>query len=271
MISIEIPVTWGSHLEEVLEVIRSQEYEDYEIVCSLSTVDSSVIDILKKFDVKYNWGNQNILSKRYYANLISKGDGILLLDETRIPSRNLLQQLSTNESDMAVIPELDYGNGWLVRIANADKIFASEKAKSNPNLVLNGFVMPRYFKRWIINKTFEMIRSKISQEIFDSILMEDHQIITYEAFHLSSNISVLDGAHIYHYGDESLVTLVKKYYKYGRMNAVLVGTEYENITKMKNRLRPLNGSNIMNSMILQLLRGVPFILGRLSSDNEQKQ
>ena len=78
-VSIEIPLTWGKYLGEVLEAIRTQTYQDYEVLIASSLRDDRSIDLLKEYGAKITYCGPNILEKRYLAHTISTGDISLLL------------------------------------------------------------------------------------------------------------------------------------------------------------------------------------------------
>ena len=72
-ISIEIPVTWGNRLSELLEAIRIQTYQDYEISVATSLPDGKYIDMLRSYGVNIIHSGPNLLEKRYLAHSISRG------------------------------------------------------------------------------------------------------------------------------------------------------------------------------------------------------
>lgn len=257
-ISIEIPLTWGNHLSELLEAIRTQTYQDYEISVATSLPNAEHKDILSSYGAKFINSGPNLLEKRYLAHSISKGDFSLLLDETRIPKQNLLQRLSDSKSDLVVINEIDIGNTFWVKMANLDKINSIECNKINMS---NGFVLPRYINFDMVSKAFYRIKQNMSDEIFKSVLMEDHQLISFEVSKLASSISILRGDYIKHYGDKNLVSIVKKYYRYGKFHRILRKTVYEDILSPKNRIRKICTGNKGKLYVFYLARGIPFLIG----------
>ena len=256
-ISIEIPVTWGNHLREQMEAIRNQTFQDYEISVASSLSQGANEDLLKEYGAKIIHCGPNILEKRYHAHIQASGEYSLLLDETRIPERQLLSKLQNMDDDMIVIDERDIGNTFWVRMSNLDK---KNSLECNSFEADRGFVLPRYFKSFLLTKAFEQIRKKLDDTIFSSVLMEDHQLIYYEASKLSTSISKLKGEHLFHYGDESLFSILKKYHKYGKGHKILRNTYYQGLLSPKKRIRKICYGKA-GLYIFYFARGLPFIIG----------
>lgn len=163
-ISIEIPLTWGKNLQEQLEAIRKQSYQEYEISIASSMPRGMGEDLIKDYGAKVTYFRTNILEKRYYAHKFSRGEYSLLLDETRIPSHGLLMKLQAMSDDMVIIDERDIGNGFWVRMANLDKINSLE---CNSFLATNGFVLPRYIRDGLLTEAFNMIKDPWTKVCLD--------------------------------------------------------------------------------------------------------
>ena len=257
-ISIEIPLTWGNRLEEQMEAIRNQTFQDYEILVSTSMPQGTHSDLLREYGATIIQCGPNILQKRYKAHIHSNGEFSLLLDETRIPHRHLLSKLQDIEKDMVVIEERDIGNTFWVRMSNLDKIISLE---CNGLEADKGFVLPRYFKSFLLTQSFKEIRRNLDDTVFRSVLMEDHQLIYFEASKLSSSIAKLNGPYLRHYGDESLFSIVNKYYRYGKGHKILRHTHYEKLLSPKMRVRKICSENRMSLYLFYLARGLPFLIG----------
>lgn len=257
-ISVEIPITWGTYLREVLENLRRQTFQDFEIVASVSSHSTGVKDVLSEYGVKFIYSGENILEKRYSAHNLSRGSYSLFLDETRLPSLNLLESLSESQADMVIIKETNIGESIWTKLANLDTEISIRCNDFNP---LSGFVLPRYFKGELLNMAFEAIRKKLSSDIFKKILMEDHQIISYEAFQISKSISITDKTLLFHYGDDSLYSIWKKYHKYGKSHRFLKNTNYDFMLSTKNRMRKNCLGNEIQMSIFYIARGLPFLMG----------
>jgi hypothetical protein len=257
-ISIEIPVTWGNHLSEQMEALRNQTFQDYDISIASSMSNENIEDLLKEYDVRITHCGPNILEKRYLAHLQSRGEYSLLLDETRIPRPQLLSELQKFTNDMVVIDERDIGNTFWINMANLDKINSIE---CNSFEAYKGYVLPRYFNSTLLTRAFEEIREKLDDTIFKSVLMEDHQLIYYEASKLSTSIATLKGQHLFHYGDASLLSILKKYHGYGKGHKVLRNTYYQELLSPRQRVRKICSGNRLGLYIFYIARGIPFLIG----------
>lgn len=257
-ISIEIPLTWGNHLEEQMEAIRNQTFQDYEILVASSISQGTNEDLLKEYGAKITHCGPNILEKRYSAHRRANGEYSLLLDETRIPDRELLSKLQNTDADMVVVDEKDLGETFWVKMSNLDK---TNSLECNSFEADRGFVLPRYFKSSLLNQAFEEIKRKLDDAIFRSVLMEDHQIIYYEASKLSTSLAELKGTHLFHYGDESLFSILKKYHRYGKGHKILRNTYYQELLSPKKRIRRICSKNMLGLYIFYLARGLPFLIG----------
>ena len=257
-ISIEIPLTWGSHLAELLEAIRTQTYQEYEITVASSLGDGSYSDMLQEHGAKVVHCGPYILEKRYSAHKLSMSDYSLLLDETRIPQRDLLFKLATRKEDMVVIGEKDIGRTFWVRMSNLDKINSIE---CNSFDMKSGYVLPRYFRAEILDRAFASIRKKISDRVFKSVLMEDHQLISYEACQLSKSFAKINEELISHYGDQTLYSIIRKYHRYGKYHNVLKNTYYGPLLSPKNRVRKVCIGSVIQLYVFYAARGIPFMVG----------
>lgn len=257
-ISIEIPVTWGNHLKEQMEAIRKQTFQDYEISVASSMPLESNEDLLREYGAKITHCGPNILEKRYIAHSQANSEYSLLLDETRIPERQLLSVLESMNDDMVIIDEKDVGDTFWVNMSNLDKINSLE---CNDLLAVKGFVLPRYFKSTLLTQAFAEIRGRLEETIFKSVLMEDHQLIYYEASKLSTSIVALKGQYLFHYGDKTLTSILKKYHRYGNGHKILRNTYYEEILSPRKRIRKICSGNRLGLYIFYLARGIPFLIG----------
>ena len=257
-VSIEIPLTWGKYLREILEAIRIQTYQDYEILIASSLRDDCSIDLLKEYGAKITFCGPNILEKRYLAHNLSTGDYSLLLDETRIPSRDLLYKLQQINTDMAIIGEKDIGDTFWIRMGNLDKKNSMECNKIDMS---SGFLLPRYFKSDLLTESFKHLRQNIDDHTFKSVLMEDHQLISFEAMKLSNSVRLLKEDLISHYGDATFWSIVRKYHRYGRYHRVLKNTYYDGLLNPTKRIRKICIGGKIELYIFYVARGLPFLLG----------
>ncbi|WP_287689614.1 glycosyltransferase family 2 protein [Metallosphaera javensis (ex Sakai et al. 2022)] len=264
MISIEIPVLHGKYLRDVFESIRSQSFQDYEVII-VNSGPPLISDLIKEYGFKEVEGkNSKLLHARYQAHLESHGDFSLILDETRYLEKNALLKLSSLKSDMTIIHETEVAEGgksiW-VKGAQLDKdnIIYCNSVES-----IKGFALPRYFNSKILSKSFTSLLNNLGEKFYD-VVFPDHELIYYEASKISSDVNIVKDPLIYHYGDSSLFEILRKYYRYGKTINVLRGTKYNNFLSIKRKKRNICKGTIKDKLILYILylsRGIPFILGK---------
>jgi len=148
VISIEIPITHGKYLRQVLESIRQQTYQDYEVIV-VNSGRKELSDMVKQFGFKLVEKKTKLLHARYLAHKESKGDYALILDETRMLERDTLKTLSSLDYDMVIIGEKEVGDSLWVKLAQLDK---ENVLYCNPIDPLNGIALPRYFKSEILSR-----------------------------------------------------------------------------------------------------------------------
>ncbi|AGJ62326.1 glycosyltransferase [Saccharolobus islandicus] len=261
MFSIQIPALHGKYLREVFESIRGQTFQDYEVVV-VNSGGGVVTDLVREYGFKEVRKDVKLLEARYLANLESRGDYALLLDETRPLRRDALELLSKNLHDMVIIGERELGNSFWVKAAQLDK---DNIMSCNSPEAIKGFALPRLFKRNLLTTALERLREGLGEK-FSQVIFPDHELIYYEASLLSSDIFVFKEELIYHYGDVSLRDIIRKYYRYGKSLKVLKGTPYSFMTSISRKRREICKGGIYDRVALYMLylaRGIPFLLGEL--------
>jgi hypothetical protein len=282
MLSVQIPVIWAKRLEEVLISI-SHGSDEIEIVIVDSTGREIVRELGEKYNAKVvegsiesfckalkirelNWVGPEperlgLLAARYLAHLNSSGDRALLLDETRLLTKSAINKLNLISDDMAVIPEVEIGEGYWSRMANLDKITVLDQNRDRFEPVY-GFILPRFFKSTVLTEAFNVLYSSIPLNVFISIVQLDHQLLYTEAYRISKNVSFVDEPLIRHYGDETLKTLLKKYYRYGKSDRIKTRLPKKYVLDPKKRLRRVHGlHNIVNLLPLYAARGLSYLAG----------
>lgn len=261
MFSIQIPTLHGKYLRHVFESIRSQTFQDYEVVV-VNSNGGAVSDLVQEYGFREVRKDVKLLEARYIANKESKGEYALLLDETRPLRKDALELLSKNLHDMVIIGEREIGNSIWVRAAQLDK---ENILHCNTPEAIKGFALPRLFKRELLTTALERLREKLGEK-FSQVVFPDHELIYYEASLLSNDVLVVKEELIYHYGDASLRDVMKKYYRYGKSLKVLNGTPYSFMTSVGRKRRNVCRGGLRERVLLYALyfaRGVPFLLGKL--------
>ena len=89
MISIELSVVSGRYLDDLLESLRKQTFQDYELIIVNSNPDCT--DKIRDFGAKEIFRNTGKLEARKIAHEASKGEFEFLLEETRFLRPDALQ------------------------------------------------------------------------------------------------------------------------------------------------------------------------------------
>lgn len=255
--SIEIPAVHGKYLREVLESIRQQSFQDYEVIVVNSGTEC-ISDLVKQYGFKEIRAKVALLKARYLAHKSASGRRVLLLDETRLLRKRALEILSKIDSDMVVVGKREIGDSIWIRLAQLDKYNILVCNKPDP---LKGFALPRVFSAGILSQAFELLKKDLGEK-FDYIISPDHALIYYSASRISNNVSVLREELIFHYGDKSLREIVRKYYRYGKSSKILNGTKYESLVKISMKRRNICRGNKFLLYLLYIIRGVPYIIGK---------
>lgn len=91
--------------------------------------------------------------------------------------------------------------------------------------------------------------------MFRSVVMEDHQLIYYEVSKLSNSIVILKGNYLSHYGDMTLLSILRKYHNYGKKHKILKNTHYRELLGPRNRIRTTCSDNKLGLFHLLLCEG----------------
>ncbi|AEB95031.1 glycosyl transferase family 2 [Metallosphaera cuprina] len=258
MISIEIPVVHGKYLNEVFESIRSQTYQDFEVIIT-SSGGEEISDLIKQYGFKEVKAITRLLNARYLAHLESKGEFSLILDETRTLRRDALSVLSALNHDMVIIGEQEIGNTFWLKLANLDK---ENILECNSIDTVKGFLIPRFFRREILDKAFNRLKENLKDK-FDKVIFREDFLRYYEARKESDDVFLLKDKLIFHYGDATLFQIIKKYHRYGKNTKMLKGTPYHNLVSINRTKRNICLGNKILLYLLYLARGIPFLIGYL--------
>lgn len=261
MISIEIPVIWGSHLKQVMESIRDQSFGDYEIIIVDSSSDVETVEIANEFGAVLFPGPKSLLEARWLGHKKSRGERELFLDETRLLSKDALERLNEMTEDMVVIGEREVGNGLWIRLADLDKQISMHYNldKLSPEF---GFILPRFFKREVLDYSFQILLEKMGSEVFSKVVHIDHQLIYREAYNFSTSVGIIRTPLIFHFGDESFGKIARKYYRYGKSDRIKRNVPYLQSLTIRKRRRIV--PTLKDKVILIPLysaRGISYVIG----------
>ena len=268
-ISISIPVISGAHLRECLDSIFQSSFQEFEVVVNDSSGNPVVSDILKDYDVRTIERKSKSFESRYITTMASNGGRVFIFDETRVMEKKLLEDVNNRNNDMLVIIERDIGKGIVNYFSNLDKTnIPNDLSILDP--MRNKSVIPRVYKREIIVSALETVRKNLPEDILSQVVGLDLELIYLESYNLTKDIGFISSSEMMHYGDESIREVFRKYYRYGYTQRMLKNTYYGKFAGLSGRNRStLPVKNRIKSIPVQVLRGVPFVLGYLGGNNKR--
>ena len=266
MISIILPTTNGNRLKYCLESIRKSSYQDFEVIANNVSGNPELTEIIKEFGFKEIAKKTGILESRYLCVIGAKGGKVLLLSDTRTISGSLLRQLADLNNDIIIIGEKEIGKSLLTKLQDSESSYIKNIDVKSLDPLTNRFILPRAYSTPLLKTAMERIKSNLPPNIFRDLAALDQEIIYLEAFSISRDIGIIRDANIFHYGDENLFALWRKYYKYGKHTRAVWATKYAPLSNLGGRLlvKSEHGSSIRNIPILTL-KGIPCLVGYLSS------
>ena len=263
-ISIEIVSNYDTRIIDLLESIRKQTFQEYETI--IATDSKKLIDLIKEYDAKIiQTVHSGTLYRRMVAHKSSTGEKSLLLEASRFLYKDCLMELSKNSHHMVVIEEKDVGNSLVARVQNIEKsAYVNKMVKYSPDSLI---VEPRMLSKYILDEAFPKIEL-IPKQILLNIQYGDLDIIYHEAFKISQDVSTTNFPLIYHYTDNNIFELIKKYYSYGRSNRFIKMTNYSKKFTLRNHLRPNYGiKKSLQIYPLWLVKALTFGIGQYNPFN----
>ncbi len=262
-ISICLPTVNGQYLDTVLEAIFNNKFQNFEVIVNDSSNSVLVKEILEKYDIKVIRKLTKSLESRFLTSMVATGYNVFLLDDTRVISDSLMEKIQLMKNDMIIIGERDIGGGILNFVSNLDKTIIPTAFESlNPRK--NKSIIPRVYKREILNESFKRISDKLPRDVHSEVVGLDLELIYLESYEQTSNIGIISSPEISHFGDTNLTALFRKYYRYGRSQKMLRNTSYSEFAGLGGRNRTtLPVADRLRSFPIQFIRGVPFVMGYL--------
>ena len=255
-----------NNINKSINGILNQEFKDFEIII----VDSSTEDHYKDFEnihcIKYiHDPDSNFLNARFNANNVAGGDYVLLLDSTRILNKDILTDLInlSKNNDMVIIPEINKSKSKILNENDEVKIDINY-VLSNCNPV-NGIFLPRFYKKNILDEAFNRVLNNINKNEINNICSLEDRMLYLEALKISNKIGVCK-SYIIHMESNSLISYIKKYYRYGKCN-YYVFSKVHNYSYLGNpKIKKGNKGNIIHNnsfknKILFFIRTISFIWG----------
>ena len=96
---------------------------------------------------------------------------------------------------------------------------------------------------------------------YDKIVAKDDRIIFSEAFIIAGSEVFLSEFSILHYNDTNIFKEFRKYFRYGATSSYLIGTPYEGMLTMIDKVRKINRIAEVPVLFLHGFRGIAFSAG----------
>ncbi|PCN50359.1 hypothetical protein B6U99_04875 [Candidatus Geothermarchaeota archaeon ex4572_27] len=212
LVSVTIPTRNSARtLELCLRSIASSTYPKVEVVVVDGHSSDGTMRIAEEYGARVvpcDWG---LLGARYLGFTESRGDYVLMLDSDQVLEPTAIERAveASRLYDMLVLEELSARpRGLLERLYAYDREVAHLVPSLDP---VRGEVLPRFFKRWVLERAFSLIPSWAIREVVHF----DHAIIYYEAYRVTRRVGVLPRA-VWHLETPTMGELVSKNLRYGR-------------------------------------------------------
>lgn len=263
MISVSILTKGSKWLDNCLESFRKSKMQDFEIILLDSSQNYVSSEIAKEYDVKIFRSDTDLkaLKARYLAHKETRGEYELIFDETREIKNNLMEVLSNLEKTQIIaIGEDERVDSYWGRLASLDKRRNLLLTSLDPQT--NAYVLPRFFKRDLLEEAFKNIQSKLTTSEFNGISYGEHHIIYYETFKLQPFVHLLKDTYIQHNGDIDFISILRKYHWYGVSTKQANQTCYSSLFRVSNHRRPIvDLKERMKLLPLFFARGLPYLIG----------
>ena len=266
LVSIVIP-TYNSEktLPLCLKSIQKQTYKNIEVIIVDSYSEDKTVDIAAKYGVnKIIRTHGGLLWARYLGHLQAIGEIELLLDSDQILHPKVIElgvKMIMQGCDIIILEETSYKPKTIIQwLFYLDRKYIHHIKDLHP---IHGVLLARMYKRSILEKVFRDIKHKLPSDILYKLISQDHALIYYESWKYANTIGILHNA-IYHIEPSNLTQVIRKFYRYGKTELSL-SKIYPKLSRGKKTPRKIGIKPISwISLLLWLLKAVPYILGRIS-------
>lgn len=265
LVTVSIP-THNSEktLALCLEAVSKQTYTNLEVNVVDGNSKDKTIAIAKEKGVKdIVICSGALLGARLEGLKMARGKYVLLLDSDQVLNKDAIER---------AIEKIEQGFDMLIfeETSCQDKTFIEKLFRLDRKLIhksknlgpASGALLPRFFRRDLLEKAF----SQIPEGILQKVGGEDHMIIYYEAWQLSKKISILPGA-VCHIEPKSLRQVIRSSYRWGYSRQEADSGRYKKLLSREGRRVKMSltaGGTIkekLASLTLLVLRGIPGELG----------
>ena len=211
LVSINIP-TFNSErsLETCLSAVLSSTHKNLELIVVDSYSQDRTKEIAESFGAKVILTDWRLLGARYLGFRESKGSFILLLDSDQVLAPDAIERAVTlfQSYDMLCLGERSYKpQNWVQKLFDADRVISHSLNEFHP---IKGEVLPRFFKRWVLEKVFE----EIPEDLLKTVVHFDHALIYYRAYKLTQKVGLIPDA-VQHMEMQSLSEIWRKSLRFG--------------------------------------------------------
>jgi glycosyltransferase involved in cell wall biosynthesis len=266
-ISIELISRGEPTLPKVVESINGQDFEDYEVICADSSGREDVSRYLsdKRCRVVRLPPGTRAFVAREKAHENAKGELALLLDSTRVLALDrggALQELwdGYHGHDMIIIREGTIGTSYWARQADTQRVMSERQLGRTQSEPL-GFILPRCYRGELLTTAFKQIRQQWGLAL-DSVSYGEHQLIFEGCWKSSKDIVATKRRLLFHYEDETLTKILRKYYWYGKSQVELVQLRGSAANNLYTHRRVNAGITYrLQTLPIVTARVTPFMLG----------
>jgi len=126
---------------------------------------------------------------------------------------------------------------------------------------IHGILLARMYKYEVLKKAFNDIKHKLSLQLMYKLVSQDHALIYYEVCRYTKRIGILENA-IYHIEPNSIVQVIRKFYRYGKTELNL-SEYYPELARGKRAPRKISlRPESWLALTLWLLKAIPYAFGR---------
>lgn len=195
LVSITIP-SYNSEkmIPFCLEGISKQTYPNIETLVIDSHSTDGTRDIAVRYKARVALCDGKLLAARYLGLEESKGAYVVFVDTDQILEPTAIERAvgMVDDYDMVVLETLSYNTEWFIpKLHGASKQITNARFdKPGAFDPTRGPLLPRFFKREILEKAF----AAIPQELIPGTIHPDHAIIYYESYKVSQRVGGLRNA-----------------------------------------------------------------------------
>lgn len=276
IVTISIP-TFNSavFLPMCFEAINKQTYKDIEVNIIDGGSTDNTIAIAKKYNIQKIFINKgSLMSARYEGVTKAKGEYILLLDCDQILEKNTIEQcvayVHTHDTDMLILEEDVFSKETIIeKLFHHDRKLVHSVKDINPH---TSVLLPRFYKANILKKAYD----NVPKEVISCATPQDHAILYLESWKLTQKIGLIPEA-VKHIEPSTFSSIWKKFYRWGYYSSETAKTPYDDYFRKRTERfrsgifrRTMIKASIA-SIILLLMKGIPYKIGQLVSKKRRKK